>query len=83
MHELVMPSAASGSLAASSWAFADDTSSGTIAAIDAQAVTLNNGDVCYLPADFRTPVMNVGEAVTITWMIEDDKRVVTGLKLQL
>lgn len=65
----------------SSAAFAASTTTGTIRAYDAQAMTLTlkNGTKYLLPATFKDPGLKVGERVTIAYQTMGQKHRATAV----
>jgi Cu/Ag efflux protein CusF len=76
MRKTLFPLAAAALIATSLGAFASDTTTtGVIKAVDLKAMTLTleDGVVYTLPADFKDPGLKAGEKVTIAWKMANTK----------
>jgi len=70
MRKFLVPAAAAVLLATSSMSFAATSSTtGTVKAYDAKAMTLTlqDGTVFHLPKHFKDPGIKVGEKVSVSW----------------
>ncbi|HSM42444.1 MAG TPA: DUF1344 domain-containing protein, partial [Afifellaceae bacterium] len=65
-------------------AFAADMATGTVKSFDltTHGLTLDNGTVYTLPANFRDPGLMVGEKVNISWEMKNGKHMADGVTIQ-
>jgi Cu/Ag efflux protein CusF len=81
MRSKLIPVLVAVSLTLGTAVFAADAS-GAIKAIDTKAmtITLEDGKVYYLPADFKIADLKVGEKVTVTFDVKGDKNEASAVK---
>ena len=72
MWSYLLPLVLMASVGAADMAFASTTTDGTIKALDMKAhtITLSDGTVYHLPADFKDPGLKVGEKVAVVWTMQ-------------
>jgi Cu/Ag efflux protein CusF len=75
MRKFLLPITAAALIASSVGVFAADTATGVIKAFDltAKTLTLEDGTVYVLPAEFKDPGLKVGEKITVAWTMVGDK----------
>lgn len=75
MRALIVPAITAAFLSTSTLAFAADMATGTVKAFDltTHSLTLDNGTVYTLPANFKDPGLKIGENVSISWQMKDGK----------
>ena len=83
MRALLASAALAAALLVSPAAFASESATGTITAVDmdAMTVTLDDGTVYTLPSDYEADTLQVGDMVEISWNMEDGKHMVESLSL--
>ena len=83
MRDLVLPAVCSASLAVSSWAYAGETETGIVAAIDVKAgtLTLDTGVIYHLARDLDVPLVQPGQSVGLTWAMDNGRLVVNDLTI--
>ncbi len=75
MRAILVPATLAALLAAAPLAMAAQTSTGHVKSFDAKSnvLTLRNGVVYNLPADFKNPGIKSGSKVQISWDMRDGK----------
>ncbi len=83
MRDLVLPAACSASLAVSSWAYAGETETGIVTAIDAKAgtLTLDTGVIYHLAKGLSAPLVQPGQTVSLAWSMDNGRLVVNDLAI--
>ncbi len=83
MRELVLPSACSAALAVSSWTYAGETETGTVAAVDTKAgtLTLDTGVIYHLVKGLKAPLVQPGQTVSLTWAMDNGRLAVDDLTI--
>jgi Protein of unknown function (DUF1344) len=81
MRSFVLPLALIASLSSVGLALAATTAEGTIKSMDMKAhtITLSNGTVYYLPANFKDPGLKVGEKVSVVWAMKGSQHDATAV----
>lgn len=83
MRSYLLPLVLMTSLGAAGMAMAATTTEGTIKSLDmkAQTITLADGTVYYLPANFKDPGLKVGGKVSVVWDMKGTKRDATAVTI--
>jgi Protein of unknown function (DUF1344) len=81
MRKLIIPAVVSAALLVSSLAFAAESTTGKITAMDPKThtLTLDNGIMYQLPQSYNLTSLKSGEKVSVTWTMENGKHMASAV----
>jgi len=84
MRRIIFPAVVAAVVAASPFAFAAETATGSIKAFDMKGhtLTLQDGTIYYLPSSFKDPGFKAGEKVSVVWEMKNGKHEASAVTIQ-